>query len=110
MRAGNRSENRDQHDEDRASRQCIAKKLKANIAREVRRHDAGADDGRDKHCRADKLGGETARQIKYSHHPAFADVDVEPSIWPMSLSFADSASDPMLFMGKEVKAATRLRR
>jgi hypothetical protein len=80
MCAGDRSENRDQHNQNRARWNGVGEELYGHIFRELCRHNAGANDGCDKQSRAkifsdEALGealGETWRQCRGLHYHALA--------------------------------------
>ena len=63
MRAGDRPEDRDQHDEDRAGRQRVAEQCQRCVVGQPVGHDAGADDRRDQQRGAERLGGEASGQV-----------------------------------------------
>ena len=87
MRARQRTEYQDQHHQHRAGRQRVAQQRQRDVtARELLRHDAGADHGGEQERRAEPLGGErVARAAASGGSVAFA---VAPSMRPISFSFA----------------------
>ena len=103
MRAGDRAEDGDQHDEDRAGRQRVAEQCQRRIVGQPVRHDAGADDGRDQQRGAERLGGEAPVQID---QPALS----RPSAVAADVVRAASASASLSSMsiGRLVKIEMRL--
>ena len=67
VRAGDRPEDEDQNHEDGAGRQRVAEQREADVLRELRGHDARADDGRDEDRRAEHLRGEAPPQVEGRH-------------------------------------------
>ena len=67
MRARERAEDQDQHHQDRAGRQRVAQQRERDVtARELLRHDAGADHGREQERGAERLRSERAAQATAS--------------------------------------------
>ena len=66
MRARDRAEDGDQHDEDGAGRQRVAEQRERDVLRQRLGHDAGADDGGDQQRRAERFGRKAAGQIEGS--------------------------------------------
>ena len=72
MCAGDGAQNSDEHDKDGASWNGVAKQRNRDVTTgELRRHDPGTDDGRDKQSGAKRLGGKTA-MVKVIHHLTYA--------------------------------------
>ena len=74
MRAGNRAEDRDEHDQNRAGRQRVAEQGERHVLRQVLRHDAGTDDGRDEKRGAERLRRQAAGEIEGHRQPAFLEL------------------------------------
>ena len=103
MRAGDRAEDGDQHDQDGARRDRVAEQRERDVVGQPLGHDAGADDGRDQHGRAERFGGKAARQVE--HH------DAQPAFGnsrPISSSRFCSASLSSVFIGRLMKIEMRL--
>ena len=85
MRAGQRPEDQDQHDQNRAGRQRVAQERQRDVtAGKLLRHDAGADHGGEQERRAERFGDSARAAATASAAPrAFA---VAPSPRPISRS------------------------
>jgi hypothetical protein len=84
MRTGKGAEYQDQDSKDRAGRQRIAEQRKRVIARELLRHDAGADHGREQKCRPQPFAKCALRQRR--HQLGSFTFAVAPSMRPICLS------------------------
>src|SRR4051812_17089632 len=101
MRAGHRTENQDQHRQDRAGRQGIAKESERTVtARKLHRHDARADDSREQECAAEEFRGGTSREVG-AHASAFA---LAPAIRPISRSLRFNVMESSEAIGNAANA------
>ena len=110
MRARDRAEDRDEHDEHGARRQSVAEELEPDVVGEVHGHDPRTDDGRDEQRGSERLRRKPAREIEGHGQPAFLEPEDEPSIRPISRSLACSAIMLMLRIGSAVNTVMRFRR
>ncbi len=67
VRAGYRSEDRDQHHQNGAGRKRVAEQRQCHVLGQGLRHDAGADNGRDQKQGPETLGRKSSRQVKVAH-------------------------------------------
>ena len=102
MRAGDRAEDGDQHDQDRAGRQRVAEQRERDVVGQPVGHDAGADHGRHQHRRAERFRREAARQVDSHAQPAFG------RLRPISSSRFCSASLSSVCIGRLMKIEMRL--
>ncbi len=86
MRAGHRRQDRDEDHKRRACCKRIGQKRQRDIARQRLGHDARADNGGDQDRRSQRLGDQTAWQIRGRHQTALSLADVEPARRPISRS------------------------
>ena len=107
MGAGDRPEDRDQHDEDRAGRQRVAEQGQRDVLGQRLGHDAGADHGGDQDRGPERFRRQAPREVERGHQLAFGCGWVAPSRRPISRSFVPSDSLSMLRSGRLVKTPMR---
>jgi hypothetical protein len=105
-----RAENRDEHDEDGAGRNCIAEQRDRLIpAGKPFSHDAGANDGGDENGGAQRLRQQPPRERQRRFaHSAVAGVLPAPFILPIESRCSCSASLSSEAIGRLTKTEMRL--
>ena len=87
MCAGDRTEDRNQDDQNRSCRQRVAEQHERRVLCQGFAHDGRPDNGRNKKRRSERLGSQPLRK-RCLHVVGFGAISVAPSIRPISRSFA----------------------
>src|SRR5262249_39791509 len=105
VRARERAEDQDQDGEDRAGRQRIAQERDGVVAREVSRHDAGADDGREQKGGPQRFAKRALSERR--HQLGSVTLPVAPCMRPISSRRLCKLSRSRLRIGSAVKTPMR---